>query len=224
MTARLRVLVTGFKPFPGAPWNPTEPLVERLVRLRRPAFSEVDITSHVFRVSYGTINRELPALLAARAPDALLMFGLAQRTPYLRVETRARNAVSQLWPDADHALTTARMIARDASSFERFGPHTALLREAAQATGVTTRLSRDAGRYLCNYISWQAIAASRRGGGRLLTAFVHVPTVAHPPASRPSPSPSRVSFENLVDAGEALLLTMVKLARQRAHRCVPHQG
>ena len=35
-------------------------------------------------------------------PHALLMFGLAARTPFVRIETRARNAVTTLWPDADH--------------------------------------------------------------------------------------------------------------------------
>ena len=29
------------------------------------------------------------------------MFGLAGRTAHLRIETRARNAVTTLWPDAD---------------------------------------------------------------------------------------------------------------------------
>ena len=38
----LTILVTGFGPFPGAPFNPTGPLVERLARLRRPALADVD--------------------------------------------------------------------------------------------------------------------------------------------------------------------------------------
>ncbi|HRV30277.1 MAG TPA: pyroglutamyl-peptidase I, partial [Kiritimatiellia bacterium] len=42
----LRVLITGFGPFPGAPYNPTRPLVERLTRLRRPALADVELASH----------------------------------------------------------------------------------------------------------------------------------------------------------------------------------
>ncbi|MFZ2160315.1 MAG: pyroglutamyl-peptidase I, partial [Bradyrhizobium sp.] len=37
MSEKLRILITGFGPFPGAPHNPTQPLVARLLRLRRPA-------------------------------------------------------------------------------------------------------------------------------------------------------------------------------------------
>ena len=41
MSEGLRILVTGFGPFPGAPFNPTEPLVKRLTQLRRPALDRV---------------------------------------------------------------------------------------------------------------------------------------------------------------------------------------
>ena len=101
MTASLRILITGFGPFPGAPFNPTMPLVGRLARLRRPALNDVAIATHIFDVAYATIDRELPKLLATHRPHALLMFGLATRTPYLRIETRARDAVTTIWPDLD---------------------------------------------------------------------------------------------------------------------------
>src|SRR3984893_13416557 len=102
MTDNLRVLITGFGPFPGAPLNPTMPLVARLLRLRRPAFSEVELIGHIFPVTYKAADGKLPQLQAKYRLHALLMFGLASRTPYVRVETRARNAVTMLWPDADH--------------------------------------------------------------------------------------------------------------------------
>lgn len=207
---RLKVLVTGFGPFPGAPFNPTGQLVDRLVRLRRPALADIDLAGHVFHVSYGAVDSDLPALFATEQPDAVLMFGLAQRTPWLRVETRARNCVTMLWPDADHATKRSRAIAPSGAEALRFGPHTALLLQAARASGVPARLSRDAGRYLCNYLSWRAIEQAGRRPDSPVVAFVHVPLVARPPAHRPP-----VSFEELVDAGEALLLAMVRLARQR---------
>ena len=106
MSEKLRILVTGFGLFPGAPYNPTQPLVARLMRLRRPAFTDVELSSHIFPVTYQAVDRELPIALAQHRPHALLMFGLAGRTGYVRIETRARNAVTMLWPDA--AQTRAR--------------------------------------------------------------------------------------------------------------------
>ncbi len=210
----LRVLVTGFGPFPGAPYNPTVPLVARLLRLRRPAFSEVEFSGHIFPVTYQAVDRELPQLLAKHRPHALLMFGLAARTPHVRIETRARNAITMLWPDADHASARKGSIAGDAGA-RMFGPHTAKLLSAALGTGIDARASRDAGSYLCNYLSWRAIEATCRGDGPCLAAFVHVPPVARDGASRRKGTPHRVTLEELVDAGEAMLLELVKLTRRK---------
>jgi pyroglutamyl-peptidase len=213
MTA-LRILITGFGAFPGAPYNPTMPLVARLLRLRRPAFSEVEFSGHIFPVTYKAVDRELPQLLAKRRPHALLMFGLATRTPYLRIETRARNAVTLLWPDADHTRARKGSIAGGVDA-RMFGPHTARLLRAALGTGIDARPSRDAGSYLCNYLSWRAIEATCADDGPRLAAFVHVPPIARNGAAHRKGETPRIAMEELVDAGEAMLLEMVKLTRKQ---------
>jgi pyroglutamyl-peptidase len=215
MAEPLRILVTGFGPFPGAPFNPTMALVARLARLRRPALGGVELTGHIFPVTYQAVDRELPELLKRYRPDALLMFGLASRTPYLRIETRARNAVTMLWPDADHTRVRKGSIAADAGAM-MFGPHTAKLLRAALLSGVDARASRDAGSYLCNYLSWRGIEATRTAqssNGPVLAAFVHVPPVTRDGGSRHQGTTQRITPEQLVDAGEAVLMEMVKLTR-----------
>ena len=208
----LRILITGFDPFPGAPFNPTMPLVKRLAALRRPALDNITIATHIFHVTYATVDRELPRLLATHRPQALLMFGLAARTPYLRIETRARNAVTTIWPDSDGTRVRKRAIAGKADAL-LFGPHMPKLLRAAQATGIDARSSRDAGSYLCNYLSWRAIEATRRAGGPALAAFIHVPPLARDGTALRSGS-GRITLDHLVDAGEAMLLEVVKAARQ----------
>ena len=210
MTDRLCILITGFGPFPGAPYNPTMALVKRLTELRRPAFADVELTGHIFHVTYGTVDRELPDLVARLRPDALLMFGLAGRTDHLRVETRARNAVTTTFPDADRKVARNGAIV-DGADAATFGPHTAKLLRAALATGIDARSSRDAGSYLCNYLSWRAIEATRSEHGPRLAAFVHVPPLPREAAMQHRPA--GITLEQLVDAGEAMLLELVKLTR-----------
>lgn len=210
MSEKLTVLVTGFGPFPGAPFNPTMPLVKRLTQLRRPAFDDVKLESHIFRVTYDTADRELPELIARIRPQALLMFGLAGRTAHLRIETRARNAVTTLVSDAGRRRARKGSIV-DGADATMLGPHTAKLLRAALATGIDARSSRDAGSYLCNYLSWRAIEAVGKDGPRL-AAFVHVPLIPRNGASLRKGT-ERITLEQLVDAGEALLMEMVKLAR-----------
>src|SRR5471030_739318 len=212
MSEKLRILITGFGPFPGAPFNPTQPLLARLLRLRRPALGDVELSGHIFPVTYDAVDRQLPDLLARKRPQALLMFGLATRTPFVRIETRARNAVTTLWPDADHARIRKGSIAGGADAM-MFGPHTARLLRAALGTGIDARASRDAGSYLCNYLSWRAIEATDKDKGPSLAAFVHVPLIARDGAPRRKGVTHRITLDELVDAGEAMLLEMVRLTR-----------
>ncbi len=211
MSDKLRILLTGFGPFPGAPYNPTQPLVARLTRLRRPGLDDVEMASHIFPVTYAAVDRQLPEVLAKVKPDALLMFGLAARTSYLRIETRARNAVTMLWPDAANTRSSKRGIAGNADAM-MFGPHTARLLRAARLTGIDARPSRDAGAYLCNYLSWRAIENASAGGPRL-AAFIHIPPLARSGAPRRKGSP-RITQDELVDAGEAMLMELISLTRQ----------
>jgi pyroglutamyl-peptidase len=213
VSKKLRVLITGFGPFPGAPFNPTMPLVKRLVHLRRPAFSDVELSSYVFPVTYAAVDRELPRLLKQDRPHALLMFGLATRTRHLRIETRARNAVTMLWPDAANTRVRKGSIVGGANAMH-FGPHTAKLLRAALGSGIDARSSRDAGSYLCNYLSWRAIETCVDDGPRL-AAFVHVPLLARG-GMQQRKGTHRITLEELVDASEAVLLEMVKLVRQKS--------
>ncbi|MBU6462350.1 MAG: pyroglutamyl-peptidase I [Bradyrhizobium sp.] len=208
---KLRILVTGFEPFPGAPYNPTQPLVARLIKLRRPALADVELCGHIFPVSYSAVDRQLPELLGKHLPDALLMFGLATRTSWVRIETRARNAVTMLWPDANHTRVRKGSIAGGADAM-MFGPHTERLLRSALATGIDARTSNNAGSYLCNYLSWRAIEATKRHDGPHLAAFIHVPLLARDGVSRQKGT-ARITLEELVDASEAMLMEMVRLAR-----------
>ena len=200
----LRIVVTGFGPFPGAPRNPTQALVALLTRLRRPALADVAVIGHVFPVSYSAVDTQLPDLLARHRPHALLMFGLAARTPHLRIETQARNTLTTRWPDRDGRYNAHGAIVGDADAMA-FGPHTRRLLRAAQASGADAKLSRDAGSYLCNYLCWRALEADRTGAGPRLAAFVHVPPVV----------PGGATAAGLARAGEALLLQMAALASRK---------
>src|SRR5215467_6413372 len=102
----LTILITGFGPFPGAPFNPTAALVELLAR-QSPMHAGTRRVAHVFSTSYDTVDRELPALIARERPAALVMFGLAQRTRHVRIETQARNTLSQVHVDVAGVLPKA---------------------------------------------------------------------------------------------------------------------
>jgi len=202
------VLITGFGSFPGTPFNPTEPLAIELARCRHPAFANVRRVAHVFRVSYEAVDRELPTLLEREKPDALVMFGVAGRSKHLRIETRARNALAPALPDAGGRLPETTAIVSGALTTLPLRAPAMRLLQAARAVGVPVALSRDAGRYLCNYLCWRAAEAARSGVPRLV-AFVHVPSVRRVPI-QPRPA---LTLDDLTRAGEAIVRAAVSAAR-----------
>jgi pyroglutamyl-peptidase len=171
------ILVTGFGPFPGAPVNPTGPLVKALARL---VISRgVRIVPHIFATSYAAVDRELPALLRRYRPDAVLMFGLAAKTPHLRIETLARNTLSAL-PDAAGVVAMARSIAPGRERARPLPTPSRQLFAAVRRARVKAAVSKDAGDYLCNYLCWRASQALRKPGSPRIAAFIHVPESQSP--------------------------------------------
>jgi pyroglutamyl-peptidase len=205
-----RVLLIGFGPFPGAPFNPSAVLVNALARRRRPAFAELKRTAHVFATTYAAVDRDLPALFASE-PDIVLMFGLAGRRRALNIETRARNAVSLLFPDASGRRPKRGDILPGGAAALRGNAPFADLLGALRGSALPAQLSRDAGRYLCNYAYWQALRRVR--GHRPLVQFVHIPPIRREsrPKSRGRPQPS---FEALAAAAERLLVALVAASRR----------
>jgi pyroglutamyl-peptidase len=206
----MRVLIAGFGPFPGAPFNPTALLTAALARRRRPALSEIEIERHVFTTAYAEVDRDLRRLFA-RKPDIVLIFGLAAGRRHVSVETRARNAVSLLSPDASGRRPQRATIDIGRPRSRAGNTPSAALLSALQRSGVRAHLSRDAGRYLCNYAYWQALRHVE--ANRPLVQFVHIPRVATP-ARRGTFRRRRPSLARLTRACENLLIALVAASRR----------
>ena len=207
----MNILLTGFGPFPGAPFNPTGRLVKKLARSRHLARAGVRRTSHVFRTSYATVDRELPALLARAKPNVLVMFGLAGRSRHIRIETRARNAISRVVPDATGHRSRTGTIAPGGPMSRALPVPAQRLVKAARSTGVKAAVSRNAGRYLCNYLCWRAAEAAARPNGPKVAAFVHVPPIRGTRSRRRTP----LTFEQLLHASEAIVLATIAAHTRR---------
>lgn len=205
------ILITGFGPFPGAPVNPTTPLVRHLAHLRRPGLADVRLVGHVFTTSYAAVDRELPQLIARHKPDALLMFGVATRETRIRIETRARNALALL-PDETGASLKRSAILPGGPAARRMPMPAVHLLAAARGARVPAYLSRDAGRYLCNYICWHGADAVAAAKGPRLAAFVHVPPLVRVP--RRKGRRRRLDRADLARAGEAILMAFAAAARR----------
>jgi pyroglutamyl-peptidase len=209
VTARL--LVTGFGPFPLMPRNPSAALARRVAASRHWGLAGIDATCRILTTAYATLPDELDPLLAAM-PDAVLLIGVAGRETRIRVERRGTSRRSMLFPDMAGATAAKPMAGRVDQRWTRLAPIKGL--RALRGQDLPSRVSRDAGRYLCNASYFRALALPRP------VLFIHIPKP--PPASRRRRGGlHRTGYdarltEALVAIGRQLLLqSRTEQARQR---------
>lgn len=215
--ARLKVLIAGFGPFPGAARNPSGQLALAVAHSRRVASSDAKIISAVIPTVYQEISSTLSRLLEAEKPDIVLMFGLAGSTPFMRIETRAANVASRIHPDAAGKKPTHPSLVEGGPQFLHARAPVHRLLAAARGAGVEAKLSVDAGGYICNAAFFHALDVARRTDASKSVAFVHMPW---PRSRRPRTSRTRNNrlppIETLMRAGEEILLALMAAARNHS--------
>lgn len=166
----MRVLVTGFGPFPGIPVNPSAALARYLVSHRRVRYAGIARNLRVLPTEWSMLEG-VEQMLQQEQPDLVLMFGVAGRRRKVTPETRLVPHHALLKPDAAgrYAVRAGRV---DAASLR---PHVSLAPVLAslKAARVPSRKSRDAGRYLCNGLAHEVIRLTAAKGVPAL--FVHIP-------------------------------------------------
>ncbi|HMF05908.1 MAG TPA: hypothetical protein VKE72_02715 [Methylocella sp.] len=207
----IKILVTGFGRFPGARQNPTALLIGTLER-QKERFERfgVKLQCAVLPVHYAKVAPILQHLDEFLKPDAILHLGLAARRKFLSIETRALNRLSLLHRDASGARAACRAIIPGA-------PHalqaTFPAREIAVAlcrAGLRSRLSINAGNYVCNQTLYLSLARSR---ARVI-GFIHVPRPRRPSRRKKPVRSFRPTREDLVRAALIAILLSARKLRQ----------
>jgi pyroglutamyl-peptidase len=210
---RVRILLTGFGRFPGAPANPSAAIVAEIAHAGRRRLDRcgIDLIAAILPVDFDAIGEELARHLAAAEPDAVLHLGLAARRPALSVETRAKNRLSQLHPDAAKRRPALPTVLAGAPEQRNVRLPVMRLAVAMGRAGALTRLSNDAGAYVCNAALYLSLGAATP-----LVGFVHVPwpRPANRPLSRRRTAPVRPSFAAMVTAVTAALMLVGAQARR----------
>ena len=211
MPARpLTLLVTGFGPFPGAPFNPSSAIVAMLggAAARRLERLGVRLATACLPVVFADAPGALAGLLAETKPDAVLHIGLAGRRKKLGVERQGRNRLTSLFPDAARALPASRHIVAQAPDFRRARLPAARLARTLNGAGAAAEVSRDAGAYVCNQTLFLTL-----GEAIPLVGFIHIP---RPRGRRPlaRARTPRIPLRVMAKAIEEALVAIAREARR----------
>lgn len=177
-----RMLVTGFPPFTGCPVNPTQQLVERVQTSGTP-FSGVDVFAELLPVEYVAIESEVRRLLQECSPDLWLAFGVCQRRELFHLESVGRNLDDSNRPDNAGEIRQNHKIIPGGPEIIRTTLDLEALHNALSQAGFETRISDDAGTYLCNHLLYFAQHELLRTGNSCRFLFTHVapPSAGFPP-------------------------------------------
>jgi pyroglutamyl-peptidase len=175
--ARLRVLLTGFGPFPGVPHNPSAWLAEALAAAL-PAL-DCDLHWQVLPTEWETVAALVPGLHQTLQPHVMIHFGLSERSKTFRIERSAHNRTAPR-PDAKGALPSSAMILAQRPDRLDTRLPAAILAAYLRAQGLAVTTSHSAGSYLCNFLYYLSLDRGARQENAPLALFVHIPlTSAH---------------------------------------------
>ena len=165
----MRILLTGFGPFPGVPRNPSQSVVER--------FPDRLGGREIHRVVLPTIYEEAGAtiefLLVETKPDICLCLGVAT-DDFLRLETVARNHGTAGIADHSGAVRSGPIEPTGPDTYSCTLPFQSV-RDALRQRGIAAELSDDAGAYVCNHVFYCARHAIARHGLATGCGFLHIP-------------------------------------------------
>ena len=172
---RLRMLITGFGTFPGAPANPTSWLMAKLQDRLGSGNAGLCPTIETLAASYRSVTVRAGHLRAAFAPHIVLHFGLKIGAQGFEIESFARNHVDRARVDAAGGRPDDPRICRNAPRVLRTTAPVRTLVAALRQRGLPAGVSTDAGRYVCNALYFSALLARSGSEPPGWDLFVHVP-------------------------------------------------
>ena len=174
----LRVLITGFGPFPGLIVNASEAFAPLLAHRLPEQVPGLRAACAILPTEWDRAPRLLNKLLNELQPHLCLHLGVSGSAHGMVLESVAHNATSQRQDAAGWGPASSMVIVEAPSSLT--GP-IGLDQLLKRANGDTLAVSAsvNAGRYVCNAVFfhslWQARRMGLTGPSRRLTAFLHMP-------------------------------------------------
>jgi pyroglutamyl-peptidase len=169
-----KMLVTGFGPFPKAPENPTQALVQALAGELPESLGASALRVVVLPTDYRRSWPVLRRLYGSFAPDLVVHFGLSRLADTLAIERTALRRVRQDRPDAAGFAPPSGVARRSGPESLASTLAVEAVVEALSQAGFPAQISDDAGGYVCNATLYRSLLAAQKAPERRV-GFVHIP-------------------------------------------------
>jgi pyroglutamyl-peptidase len=170
-----RLLVSGFEPFEGVPWNPSGPIAQRLGE-GPPA--GVETWAVVLPTIYTEAATLLAGLIGSFGPTHVLVLGIGSHPTQVRVERFAVNLADSS-PRGDNLGRTPNeepLVAGGPAGYFSTLPVMDLVSHL-RAAGLDARASTGAGTFVCNDVFYRTMHLCATLPSPPFAGFVHLPFV-----------------------------------------------
>jgi pyroglutamyl-peptidase len=196
----MRLLLTGFMPFPGVDVNPTQLLIRYFQDETVPLPPGVQVIAEVLPTAFEASEERIRQLIRDAAPDAILCLGVAQKRDSINVERVAHNWDEATIPDNQGLqLSGQEIVADGAETYTSTLPIERMM-EALQNANIPAVVSDNAGRYVCNHVFYASRHEIDLRGLNIPCGFVHVPGLVGTSDEHPG-----WEIERLLDAVQACI-------------------
>lgn len=167
----MKVLVTGFEPFDGAPTNPSWDAAKHLASLWT---GPADLVTACLPVVFAAAEAQLRDLLADHRPDLVIALGLASGRAAITPEKIAINLMDARIPDnSGQRPRDLPSVPGAPDAYFSTLPVKAIV-AALHEAGIPAALSFSAGTFVCNHVFFALMHALRDHPGTR-AGFIHVP-------------------------------------------------
>lgn len=199
MQDRATILLTGFGPFPGVPWNASGEFARDLGVAARARLDGWRVEDAILPTEWRAGPERLRALWRETNPLLALHFGVSPKARGFVIETSARNT-ADLALDASGQLPETGCISHHGPNRCPVTVPAARILDRLHVLGFPASLSRDAGSYLCNAVLYHSLTRTGARGGRPMAGFIHLPANLGG-GTRPDP----MSWQDAVAGGLEIL-------------------
>ncbi|MEQ8673919.1 MAG: hypothetical protein RLP44_12990 [Aggregatilineales bacterium] len=167
----MRIIVTGFVPFPGVEINPSEKIIHRLNVESHP----FDFIAEVLPTAFAPAGERIRELIRTHEPEFVLSLGVAAGREAMSIERFALNINDADIPDNDGNLISGQPIVADAPAAYRPTLPIEQLYAVLEAKNIPVEYSNHAGAYVCNHVMYSALHEIDQLGLLTQAGFIHIP-------------------------------------------------
>ncbi len=166
-----RVVLTGFEPFGGSKVNSSQRVAEALDGV---VVAKLRIRSVVLPCRFGAAAAALHRTIRQHRPALVICLGLAEKRRAITPECLARNRVDARIPDNAGRQPRGQPVREGGPVTLRSGLPVAQIAAAMRAAGLPARVSRSAGRFVCNEVFYRLMDSLPPRSG-IRAGFIHLP-------------------------------------------------